>query len=67
MKNWIVKIVLKNFAAPVVDSVIDVLDQLASNSDTTIDDAVVQQIKNYRDVIVNFLLSHVDDIVKKPI
>lgn len=65
MFKWIAKIVLRKFAAPVVDCIIQVLDQLAQNTDTTIDDAVVQQIKNYRDVIINFLLSHVDTIIKK--
>jgi hypothetical protein len=57
--------VLKRFAGPIVDCVIDVLEHLAENTDTNIDNELVEQIRNYRDVIVSFLVSHVDDITSK--
>jgi len=63
MYKWIAKIVLKEFAPAVVDSIIKILEMLAKNSDTTVDDAVVLQIMKYRDDIVNFLLLNVDSII----
>lgn len=64
MFKWIAKLVLRKFAAPVVDCVIMVLEELATNTDTGIDDAIVEQVKNYRDIIINFLVSHVDNIIQ---
>jgi len=64
MKNWVLKIILEKFAGPIVDAIIAILERLAIMSETSIDDALVQQMKNYRDVIVKFLLSQLDDIIK---
>ena len=64
MKNWMLKIVLKNFMAPVVDSIIQIMERLAQTSETTIDDVVVEQLKIYRDVIISFLLEELDDIIR---
>jgi len=64
MKHWILKLILKNFMAPVVDAIIVIMERLAQMSETTIDDAVVAQLKNYRDVIISFLLQELDDILR---
>lgn len=63
MFKWIAKIVLREFAPAVVDSIIKILEMLAKNSETTIDDALVLQIMKYRDEIINFLLLNVDSII----
>lgn len=64
MKHWILKIILTKFAGPIVDAIILILERLASMTETSIDDALVQQFKNYRDVIVKFLISQLDDVIK---
>lgn len=64
MKNWILKLILKNFIGPIVDAVISVMERLASMSENSIDDVIVEQLKYYRDYIVSFLLSELDDILQ---
>lgn len=64
MRNWILKIILTKFAGPIVDAIIAILERLAIMTETSIDDALVQQFKNYRDVIVKFLISQLDDVIK---
>lgn len=67
MFKFIARLILRKFAEPVVDCLILIMQELADNTDTGIDDAIVEQLKNYKAVIVRFLLSNIDNIIDKKI
>lgn len=64
MKNWIAKIILQEFAEPVLDCIIAILERLSLESETTIDNYIVEQFKAYKDTILSFLLAEIDSVVK---
>lgn len=65
MWKWIMKKTIVAFAEPIVDAVLDVLESLAHNTATNIDDIFVARLRELRDVIIAFLVSNVDDILMK--
>lgn len=64
MKNWVLKLILKNFIGPIVDAIIAVMERLAKMSENSIDDTIIEQLKFYRDYIVSFLLGELDEILR---
>ena len=65
MWKWLLKKTIVAFAEPIVDAILDVLESLAGNSATNIDDIFVARLRELRDVIISFLISNVDEILKK--
>lgn len=65
MWKYICRKALKVLAAPIVDSIIDLMERLASKTTTDIDDRFIRVLKEYRDLIVEFIIGNVDTIIKK--
>ena len=65
MWKYVCRKALKVLAAPLVDSIIELMERLASKTTTDIDDRFVRVLKEYRDLIVEFIIGNVDTIIKK--
>jgi len=65
MWKYVCRKALKVLAAPIVDSIIELMERLASKTTTDIDDRFIRVLKEYRDLIVEFIVGNVDTIIKK--
>lgn len=65
MWKWVLKQAIKFLAEPIVDAVIEVLRIWADKTETNIDNDLVDKIEAYKDVIIGFIISNVDNIAKK--
>ena len=65
MWKWFLKQALKALAEPIVDAIIAGLEELAKRTENTIDDAFVERFKEFKEMIIGFILGQVDTIVKK--
>lgn len=64
MWKWMLKQAVKALAEPIVDAIILALEDLAKRTGNTIDDAFVEKFKEFKEVIIGWILSHCDKIVK---
>lgn len=52
-------------AEPILDVIIEVLEKLASNTSNQVDDIVVQTMKKYKKLILDYILGQVENIIKR--
>ncbi len=64
MWKWMLRQAIKTLARPVVDAVIEALDNLAQKSSNTIDDALVAKLREFREALIGWILANADQIIK---
>ena len=65
MRKWIFKIMILKLAEPILDVIIEVLEKLASNTSNQVDDIVVATMKKYKQLILDYILGQVENIIKR--
>lgn len=65
MVKFILRRALKVLAAPIVDSIIDLMERMAAKTTSDIDDRFVRVLVEYRDIIIEFIVGNIDNIIKK--
>ncbi|MCK5849026.1 MAG: hypothetical protein KAH01_07525 [Caldisericia bacterium] len=64
MWKWILKQAIVALAEPIFDAIIQALEDLAKRTNNTVDDAFVAKFKEFKDAIVNWIISHSNSISK---
>ena len=65
MRKWIIKIMILKLAEPILDTVIEVLEKLASNTNNQIDDIVVSTLKRYKQLILDYVFGQIKEITQR--
>lgn len=65
MRKWIMKIMIIKLAEPILDVIIEILEKLASNTSNQVDDIVVQTMKKYKKLILDYIMGQVQNIIER--
>lgn len=65
MRRWIMKIMIMKLAEPILDTVVEILEKLASNTSNQIDDVVVATVKKYKKLILDYILGQIPKITER--
>lgn len=65
MRKWIIKIMIVKLAEPILDTIIEILEKLASNTSNQVDDIVVKTMKKYKDLILDYIYGQIKEITKR--
>ena len=65
MRKWIIKIMILKLAEPILDTIIDILEKIASDTNNQVDDIVVWTMKKYKQLILDYILGQTDNITKR--
>lgn len=65
MRKWIMKVMIMKLAEPILDTIIEILEKLASNTSNQVDDIVVLTMKKYKNLILDYVLGQVQNIIKR--
>lgn len=65
MRNWIMKVMVLKLAEPILDTIIEILEKLASNTSNQVDDIVVKTMKKYKNLILDYIYGQIKEITKR--
>ena len=65
MRKWIIKIMIVKLAEPILDTIIEILEKLASNTSNQVDDIVVKTMKKYKNLILDYIYGQIKEITKR--
>lgn len=65
MRKWIIKIMILKLAEPILDTIIEILEKLASNTSNQVDDIVVKTMKKYKNLILDYIYGQIKEITKR--
>lgn len=65
MKKWIMKIMIIKLAEPILDTIIEILEKLASSTNNQVDDVVVATLKRYKKLILDYILGQIKEITER--
>lgn len=65
MRKWIMKVMILKLAEPILDTIIEILEKLASNTSNQVDDIVVKTMKKYKDLILDYIYGQIKEITKR--
>ena len=65
MRRWIIKIMIMKLAEPILDTIIEVLEKLASSTNNQVDDVVVATLKRYKQLILDYILGQIKEITER--
>ncbi len=65
MRKWIMKIMIIKLAEPMLDTIIEILEKLASNTSNQVDDIVVKTMKKYKNLILDYIYGQIKEITKR--
>lgn len=65
MRKWIIKVMILKLAEPILVTIIEILEKLASNTSNQVDDIVVKTMKKYKDLILDYIYGQIKEITKR--
>ena len=65
MRKWIMKLMILKLAEPILDTIIEILEKLASNTSNQVDDIVVKTIKKYKKLILDYIYGQIENITQR--
>ena len=65
MRKWIMKIMILKLAEPILDTIIDILEKIASDTSNQVDDIVVWTMKKYKQLILDYILGQIENITQR--
>ena len=65
MRKWIMKIMIMKLAEPILDTIIEILEKLASSTNNQVDDVVVATLKRYKKLILDYILGQIKEITER--
>ena len=65
MRKWIIKVMILKLAEPILDTIIEILEKLASNTINQVDDIVVKTMKKYKNLILDYIYGQIKEITKR--
>ena len=65
MRKWIMKIMILKLAEPILDTIIEILEKLASGTSNQVDDIVVATMKKYKQLILDYVFGQISEITKR--
>ena len=65
MRKWIIKVMILKLAEPILDTIIEILEKLASNTNNQVDDIVVKTMKKYKNLILDYIYGQIKEITKR--
>jgi len=65
MRKWIMKIMILKLAEPILDTIIEILEKLATNTSNQVDDIVVATMKKYKQLILDYVLGQIQQITER--
>lgn len=65
MRKWIMKIMILKLAEPILDTIIEILEKLSSNTSNQVDDIVVKTMKKYKNLILDYVLGQIPKITQR--
>lgn len=65
MRKWIIRIMILKLAEPILDTIIEILEKLASNTSNQVDDIVVKTMKKYKNLILDYIYGQIKEITKR--
>ena len=65
MRKWIMKIMILKLAEPILDTIIEILEKLATNTSNQVDDIVVATMKKYKQLILDYVLGQIEQITER--
>lgn len=65
MRKWLIKLMILKLAEPILDTVIEILEKLASNTNNQVDDIVVQTLKKYKKLILDYVFGQIKEITQR--
>lgn len=65
MRKWIIKVMIFKLAEPILDTIIEILEKLASNTSNQVDDIVVKTMKKYKNLILDYIYGQIKEITKR--
>lgn len=65
MRKWIMKVMILKLAEPILDTIIEILEKLASNTSNQVDDIVVKTMKKYKNLILDYIYGQIKEITKR--
>lgn len=65
MRKWIIRIMIMKLAEPILDTIIEILEKLASNTSNQVDDIVVKTMKKYKNLILDYIYGQIKEITKR--
>ena len=65
MRKWIIKIMILKLAEPILDTINEILEKLASSSNNKVDDIVVETLKRYKQLILDYVFGQISEITKR--
>lgn len=65
MRKWMIKVMILKLAEPILDTIIEILEKLASNTSNQVDDIVVKTMKKYKNLILDYIYGQIKEITKR--
>lgn len=65
MRKWLIKVMILKLAEPILDTIIEILEKLASNTSNQVDDIVVKTMKKYKNLILDYIYGQIKEITKR--
>lgn len=65
MRKWVIRIMILKLAEPILDTIIEILEKLASNTSNQVDDIVVKTMKKYKNLILDYIYGQIKEITKR--
>lgn len=65
MRKWLIKIMILKLSEPILDTIIEILEKLASSSNNQVDDIVVATLKRYKNLILDYVFGQISEITKR--
>ena len=65
MRKWVIRIMILKLAEPILDTIIEILEKLASNTNNQVDDIVVKTMKKYKNLILDYIYGQIKEITKR--
>lgn len=65
MRKWIMKLMIIKLAEPILDTIIEVLEKLAKNTNNQVDNVVVATLRRYKQLILDYVLGQIPKITER--
>lgn len=65
MSKWIMKIMIIKLAEPILDTIIEILEKIASDTTNQVDDIVVWTLKKYKQLILDYIQGQIKQITER--
>ena len=65
MRKWLIRLMILKLAEPILDTIIEILEKLASGTNNQVDDIVVATLKRYKNLILDYVFGQISEITKR--